>query len=130
VKNKSVNLLDLISDDDKSKIELFQKGDNKNEHITPEVMIIAEFGYYYGWQSIIDIKRGYIEKFKDNGDIDRVPFLLEEVYALLEAARKVWAKQVLDIGTANLSANAAVYAKSPGKSFEKSMKQFIKESRI
>lgn len=123
------SLLDLMSPEDKAKaIARGQKRLNKNRgnsaSISPELYITAEFGYYFGWDAIVAIKRGYIEKVDDEGETVLEPFTLDEVMALLEAAKKVWYAKLVETAHGSLVAGSAKYAKKPGEAFNAGMKPF------
>lgn len=123
------NLLDLMSPEDRQKAiergkRRLEKNSQKNGSVSPEIYIISEFGYYFGWAGIEAIKRGYIESRNDKGEIRKTPFTLEEVMVLLEGARKVWYSKLIETGHTNLVANGAAQAKSPGASFNKGVEPF------
>lgn len=124
----SKSLLDLMSPEDKEKA--IARGRKRLERskgsaISPEMFITAEFGYYFGFEGIMAIKRGYIETMGSDGKVVREPFTLEEVLALLEAAKKVWYSKVIDTAHGTMVASSAKYSKQPGEAFKGGMKPFI-----
>lgn len=132
------NLLDLMSEEDR---ELSRKafkqrmaGDTsyrRGNKISPEVYLIAELGYYYGWGAIETVKRGYVEIFdEETGQRHQQLFTLEEACALVEAARKVWYSKVVDNARGNLVATGSALSKNPTRSFNQGMKPFIKGAKI
>lgn len=130
----SKNLLDLMSPEDKAKA--IARGKKRMERakgssISPEMYVVAEFGYYFGFEGIMAIKRGYIE-YPDltTGEVVREPFTLEEVLALLEAAKKVWYSKVIDSAHGTMVASASKYAKSPGEAFKSGMETFITKADL
>ena len=127
------NLLDLMSPEDKQKaIERGKKrmAKNKDSSISPELYVVAEFGYYFGFEGILAIKRGYIDKLDNEGNLVQEPFTLEEVLALIEAAKKVWYSKVIDSAHGTLVGSASKFAKNPGDQFSKGMKPFIDKADI
>jgi hypothetical protein len=123
-----ISLLDLMTPEDREKaIERGKKRLQKRpgSTISPELYITAEFGYYFGWEGILAIKRGYIEKKGLDGQITQEPFTLEEVMALLEAAKKVWYTKIIDQSHGNFVANYSVNTKKPSESFNNGMKPFM-----
>jgi len=127
------NLLDLMSPEDRQKaLERGKKRleGKKGAAISPELYITAEFGYYFGWEGVLAIKRGYIEKSDANNQVIKEPFTLEEVMALLEAAKKVWYSKVIDTSHGSLVANSSAYSKSPGEAFNKGIKPFTDKADI
>src|SRR5215217_5582784 len=97
-------ILDLMSPEDRDKaIERANKRfaatqSKKGISISPSVYAVAEFGYYYGWDAVLAVRRGYtvepITKIKE-------VFSLEEMNVLLEGARKVWYSKLVETGGIN-----------------------------
>ena len=132
------NLLDLMSEEDR---ELSRKafkqrmaGDTsyrRGNKISPEVYLIAELGYYFGWGAIETVKRGYVEVFDEKtGEKRQQLFTLEEACALVEAARKVWYSKVVDNARGTLVATGSAMSKHPSTNFNKGMRPFVKESKL
>lgn len=132
--NKS--FLDLLPEEDRKKAldraekRLEKQRAHKGHDVSPEIYTIAEFGYYFGWEGMLTIKRGYIEKTDSNGNIVKDPFTLEEALVLLEGARKVWYSKLTEQGHANLVANTSVYSKNPGQSFNNGIKPFTDRAEV
>lgn len=127
------NLLDLMSKEDRERaIEKGRKRLEKKQgsSISPEIYMVAEFGYYFGWEGIEAIKRGYIQKLNDKGDVVNEPFVLDEVIVLLEAARKVWYTKLVENANSTLIATHSSHTKSPSDSFKKGMKDFRERSKL
>lgn len=78
--------------------------------------VVAEFGYYFGYDGIRAIKNNEIS--------------LEEVHILLAAARKVWYSKVVDQSHGGLVAGIAAGSKNPSSSFNKNMQVFIKKMKV
>lgn len=102
----------------------------RGHDISPEIYLVAEFGYYFGWDGILAIKRGYIEKTDGLGKAIKEPFTLEEAMVLLEGARKVWASKVVDKAHATLIGTQTAYSKTPRDTFEKGAEPYIKKANL
>lgn len=130
------SLLDLMSKEDAEKARArAQKRLNRQRSksgldVSPEIYMIAEFGYYFGWAAVKDLRQGFIEKESIDGSIVRDPFTLEEAALLLEGARKVWYTKLTEQGHANLVANMATYNDSPGKAFNEGIKPFTDRAEV
>lgn len=116
------NLLDLMSAEDREKaISRFKERTARREaeynKISSEVYIVAEFGFFYGWEGIQAIRRNEIS--------------LQEAYVLLEAARKVYYKQLLDQGRMTTTAVAANLAGKQGnRVYRDGMKDFAERAKL
>jgi hypothetical protein len=67
--------------------------------INPELYVLAELGYYYGWGAVEAFKRGWIEDFREqDGRRLKCAFTLEEAVALCRAAQKVAYRKLLEEG--------------------------------
>lgn len=128
------NLLDLMSPEDKAKaIAKAQKrlARKKGLEVSPEMYILAEFGYYFGFEGVMAIKRGYVEYVDlSTNEVIREPFTLEEVITLIEAAKKVWYSKVVDSAHAAMVASAAKYSKDPRAAFEGGMQPFLERAQV
>lgn len=88
----TINLLDLMTDDDKNIIKRWT-----NERLHPKYpqdipipyYIMAELSHYFGWQAVVDLKRGYHTGLTQNGEPERIRFTLDEANAMIKAAQKV-----------------------------------------
>lgn len=126
--NKS--LLDLMSPEDKQKA--IAKGKKRMERsktqtldVSPEMFVIAELGYYFGWEAVVAIKRGFITTYDEKMNLKKSTFTLEEALALIEGAKKVWYSKVIDTAHGSFIAHRSTQVKEQGKEFNKGMKQFI-----
>lgn len=81
--------------------------------VTPEWRLLAEFGYYYGWQAVRDVR---------NNDID-----IDSFNNLIAGARKVWAGQLLDLSTMFYTSMGATKSKKPQSFINRGLASFIKE---
>jgi len=126
----SKNLLDLMPKEDRGKaISRAEKRLSKRTgQISPEMYLVAEAGYYFGWEAIVAIKRGYIEYVDKDGTTKQSLLTLEEVSSLVDAARKVWYTKVLDQSLGNMNANISSNTKNPMEAYRSTMKPFMDEA--
>lgn len=129
--NKS--LLDLMSPEDKQKA--IAKGKKRMERsktqtldVSPEMFVIAELGYYFGWEAVVAIKRGFITTYNDKMELKKSTFTLEEALALIEGAKKVWYSKVIDTAHGQFIAHRSTQVKEQGAEFNKGMKPFIEKA--
>lgn len=93
--------------------------------VSPEMFVIAELGYYFGWEAVVAIKRGFITTYDEKMNLKKSTFTLEEALALIEGAKKVWYSKVIDTAHGSFIAHRSTQVKEQGKEFNKGMKQFI-----
>lgn len=112
-------LSDLLSEDDKAKVAIWTERATKPEHepdIPPELYQMALHGFYYGFGAIEAILRGYIDSADmRTGQPIRVPYDLETVIALNQAARKVAYRQIVDAGDIQAVASASMHDRTWAK---------------
>lgn len=124
------NLLDLLPPEEKAKaIERGKKRYARTEarkgmKISPEIYAISEFGYYYGWEAILTVKRGYIV---DPITLEKDIFDLNEMNALLEGARKVWYSKLVEQGGVN---TVSASFKTNNSSYVESMKPYTEKAEL
>lgn len=99
----------------------------KGLDVAPEIYMVAEFGYYFGWDAVVAIKRGYIEKIGSKGEIIKEPFTLDEVMILLEAARKVWYSKLTEQTHSTMVGNSF---KTAATSFDQAVKPFTERAEV
>lgn len=116
-------LSDMMSAQDWEKAqERFKKrieGERDDVKVSPEIYLTAEFGYYYGWEAM--------KAIFDN------EITLDKVFVLLEGARKVGYKKLVEQASAFRTSIGSALAPTKSKSktaFELGMKPFEKEARI
>lgn len=88
----AINLLDMMSENDRELVKIWAK-----ERLSPKYpqdipipyYTLAELGHYYGWQAVVDLKRGYHAGINQKGEPERIRFTFEEATALIKAAKKV-----------------------------------------
>lgn len=94
-------LSELLSEEDRAKVETWKNKATNPEYepdIPPELYQMALHGFYYGFEAIKAILRGYIDATDDNGNPIKIPYDLETVVALNQAGRKVAYRQIVDAG--------------------------------
>ena len=130
------SLLELMPEADRKKAiergrkRLERQKSKKGLDVSPEIYLVAEFGYYFGWEGVMAIKRGYIEKHDSKGEIVKDPFTLDEALVLLEGARKVWYTKLTEQGHSQLIANTSAYNRNPGQAFNNGIKPFTDRADI
>lgn len=83
--------------------------------LEPEWEIVAEFGYYYGWEAIAAILNNEIS--------------FEIVERLLRGARRVRYGKVIDYAVATEVAVASAHSKKPRVNMKKGLNHFMKAAR-
>ncbi len=132
----SKSLLELMPQDERDKAiergrrRMDRQRTKRGLDVSPEIYIVAEFGYYFGWEAVLAIKRGYIERIGPDDSIIKDPFTLDEALVLLEGARKVWYSKLTEQGHAALIANTSVYNKNPGQAFNNGVKAFTDRAEV
>lgn len=114
------NLLDLMTDEDKAAVQdmVAERTISKYKRDIPmPLFIAAQLGYYYGWDAVMDYRRGYSIGYEPilnkagnpTGELRmvRYAFQLDEAVGLIEAARKVHYRLSLDDGKINAANNAS-----------------------
>lgn len=117
---KSKNLLDLMRPEDRKKMIQRHRertaDKNINNKISSEMYMLAEFGLMFGWQAVMDVKNDTITG--------------EEMFALLEAGRKVLASRVVEHGVSTSVAIGSQFSKHPNQEFDKGMRGFIERAKV
>ena len=117
---KSKNLLDLMRPEDRKKmVRRYRErtaDKNINNKISSEMYMLAEFGLMFGWQAVMDVKNDTITG--------------EEMFALLEAGRKVLANRVVEHGVSTSVAIGSQFSKHPNQEFDKGMRGFIERAKV
>lgn len=117
---KSKSLLDLMRPEDRKKmIQRYRErtaDKNINNKISSEMYMLAEFGLMFGWQAVMDVKNDTITG--------------EEMFALLEAGRKVLASRVVEHGVSTSVAIGSQFSKHPNQTFDKGMRGFIERAKV
>lgn len=113
------NLRDLMTPEDQELVKKWAD-ERRNPKYKPDIpmplYVCAQLGYYYGWQAVVDYRRGYQIGYKPNGEIELLEFKLEDAVALIKAAEKVHYRQMMDNGrvdaATNLSSHDKKYARN------------------
>lgn len=108
------NLLDMMRPEDRERmIRRFKArtatNPTKSNKISNEMYILAEFGLMFGWDAIKDARN------------DLITF--EEMFALIEAGKKVMARETLEHGTVTTASVMSAFSKSNGSRIQSGMKQ-------
>lgn len=120
-----VNLLDIMTPEDRKIAEksyadrMSGSQQYKRDSVSPIAFMLAELGCYYGWQAIVDAKRGFTE--------GNIPLTMEEINELTRAARKIKYSDIVNNARGTQIATGSVMSKNPNQSFNKGMRPFIKE---
>lgn len=106
--NPTVNLLDLMTDEDRAKIKAREIHIEQVESgmMTKEWLSICEFGMYYGWSAIQSFRNDEIT--------------IDEMYQYIKGARKIHASHIYDHAIANIARNG---------NFDKVMAEYIKDMK-
>ena len=129
----SKSILDLMPAEqakkavERGKKRLDRNRDRKGIDISPEIYLTSEMGYYFGWDAVMAIRRGYTVV---PGTNEKEVFTLDEAMVLLEGARKVWYAKNVEMAHGNLVANSSVHSKNPGEAFNKGVKPFTDRADI
>lgn len=92
--NSKVNLLEMMTPEEQKKMKtayakrMAGDGTYKKEKIPPMIYLLAEAGIYFGWQAIVDARRGYTEAKDDEGNLVKIPLTMEEFNGLVMAGKK------------------------------------------
>lgn len=122
--SKANNLLDMMTPEEQKKmLDRFkertgQKEDSEGVKVNPQIYLVAEFGYYYGWQGIKAVRENDIT--------------FDEMFALLEGARKVWYKKITEQNHIITTAIASALAKKGEgqKIYREGMSKIIQRGKI
>lgn len=102
----------------------------KGVEVSPEFFQLCEMGYYYGWDALMAVRRGfttYIDnKYDEDGNIIGVQAIKEpltsvEAEVILEGARKVWYSKLIEQAHAGVISNTFNHS---SKSFDDAIKPF------
>lgn len=130
------NLLDLMTPEERAKMKsAFEKrmagdGSYKKDKIPPMIYLLAKAGVYFGWQAVVDAKRGYTEATDDDGTLVKVPLSMEEFNGLVMAAEKLKYSDYINQArgtSAGVSASLCDSKSKAQKAFELGTAVFRKE---
>lgn len=125
-KNRPVgNILDMMTPEHRGQAiarfkKRMQKREREENRVTSEIYLIAEFGYYYGWEGVRAIRNNEIT--------------LKEVFVLLEGARKVWYSKQVEINNLRRvavdSSNPLAKKSSKLMNYEKGIQPFVERAKV
>jgi len=96
----------------------------KGLDVSPEIYLVSEFGYYFGWDAVLAIRRGYtVEPVTGNKEV----FTLDEAQILLEGARKVWYSKLTEQAHAQMVGGSFKVSSS---SFNDAVKPFTDKAEV
>lgn len=108
------DLFSLLSPEDQQKTREWaakRRQTKYNRDIPPELYLAAQLGYYYGWQAVVDFRRGYHIGIDVSGKKTKLSFTFAEASAFVEAAQKVHYRQMMDASKSNAAATVSSYDK-------------------
>ena len=92
--------------------------------VSPEFYMAAEFGYYFGWDAVVALRRGYtVEPVSGDKEL----LTMAEAQLLLEGARKVWYSKLVDHAETSVIANTF---NASSKSFDQAIKPIKDKASI
>jgi len=143
------SLLDLMPKEEAEKAlanaqkRLERQMSRKGLDVSPEIYLVSEMGYYFDWEAILAIRRGYTVTPKTDEDLaedrklgkkpewtskyKREIFTLEEAQILLEGARKVWRGKLAEQAHAGIISNSF---KVGATTFESAVKPFTDAAEV
>ena len=130
---RSRNLLDLMPKEDRIRaIERAEKRiaarkARKGLDISPELYELAEFGYYFGWDALMAVRRGFTVT---PGTNEKELLSMDEVQVILEAARKVWYTKLIEQAGTGMASTSAAFSKAPVQSLESQLQPLREKAEI
>lgn len=124
------SLLDLMPQEEadkaleRAKKRLDRQKARKGLDVSPEIFLVSEFGYYFGWDAMLAIRRGYTVV---PGTNEKELFTLEEAQVLLEGARKVWYSKLIEQTNSGIISNSF---NTSSKSFDSAIEQFKEKAEV
>lgn len=144
MEQKPRTLLDMLPEKKReTALKKYQERKNRKLAETLEIpyewFVVGQMFYYGGWEAARTLRRGYsLEPVLTNvdknghGDIKykKVVFSLEEAMMMIDASRKVWSSQVVDMGYAHMVGSASKYDKDPNDAYVRGMNGFINHIKV
>lgn len=113
---------------------LQRNAEKRGLSVTPEFYMAAEIGYYFGWEAIMALRRGYTTVPSTNTKGETVyrqeAFTTVEAHLLLEGARKVWYSKLVEQSGGNFVAYGAANSKNPVDAFNRGTKDFQTRAEV
>lgn len=126
----SKSLLDLMPEEarkravERAERRLERRKAQKGLDVSPEFYMAAELGYYFGWESVMAFRRGYtVEPSSGNKEL----FGMAEAQLLLEGARKVWYRKLIEQTEAGVISNTF---NSSSKSFDNAIQPYKERANV
>lgn len=125
----SKSLLDLMPKEEAEKAKerarrRIARQQAKRPDVTPEIYLVSELGYYFGWDAVLAARRGYtVDPITGEKEI----LTLEEIQVLLEGARKVWYSKLVEQSQVAIIGNTF---RSSSKTFDGATKQFAERAEV
>lgn len=116
------NILDLMTEQERENVKkrcqnrIKRRRDFESDRVSPEIYLVAELGYYLGYEAIRDVRNNVID--------------LDEMFALLEGCRKVWYSKLVETSRGSMIAFGVSMSKQPVESFDESIKPYSKRAKI
>lgn len=118
------NLLKLMTQDERNRMKARfkertgQRDEAEGVKVNAQIYLTAEFGYYFGWEGVQAVRN------------DEISF--DEMFALLEGARKVWYKKLTEENHIISTAVASVLAKKGDgqRIYREGMSKIIERGKI
>ncbi len=129
---KSRSFLDLLSPEDRQKAieraerRLESRKARKGLDVSPEMFEICEFGYYFGWDALMAVRRGFT--VSQSGEKELLS--IDEVRVMLEGARKVWYTKLVESAGANMASTSSAFSKTPRKSLDEQLQPIRDRAEI
>ena len=112
-KKKILNLLEELTPDELEKIN--QPSTRGASLVDQEWLLLAEFGLKFGWQAYLDAKEDLIGG--------------AEMLTLIEASRRLEARELYDIATASFIGAISAQSKKPSQTFKSLTKDIINQTK-
>lgn len=129
----SRNFLDLLSPEEAAKAvergkkRLERRKARKGLDVSPEIFEICEFGYYFGWDALMAVRRGYtIAPVSGEKEL----LSMDEVQLLLEGARKVWYVKLIEGAGTNMASVSSAFSKTPNQSLESQLQPIREKAAV
>lgn len=122
---KSKSLLDLMPIEEREKAlergkkRMERRKARKGLEVSPEIFEICELGYYFGWDAVMAVRRGYTVA-PVTGEKELLS--MDEVQVLLEGARKVWYTKLMETAGTTMASTMSAFSKTPAQSLESQLK--------
>ena len=116
------SILDLLNEEERAQVSrrfnkrMLRRRKERNDRITPEIYLLAEFGYYLGYDAIRDVRENRIS--------------IEEMYAILEGCRKVWYSKLVETTQGTSIAVGTAFSKNAKQDFVKAMKPYSERAKV